>query len=159
MFARLYAAGLLSPDSSPDCLLPAFPGRLLSVVAARHALPALRRLLPATSFSRSVAICSCRSSRATNSSSLALCSRRLLFAACLSLLAICACRSVAVACLLTCCLLSALVVRGRFPSCVFDRKTKRSDKTCRKRGVLRCSWSVVRMKKGCLYVADSPFYF
>ena len=86
-------------------------------------------------------------------------SHRLLFAACLSLLAICACRSVAVACLLTCCLLSALVVRGRFLSCVFDRKTKRSDKTCRKRGVLRCSWSVVRMKKGCLYVVDSPFYF
>ena len=67
--------------------------------------------------------------------------------------------SLAVACLLTCCLLSALVVRGRFLSCVFDRKTKRSDKTCRKRGVLRCSWSVVRMKIGCLYVADSPFYF
>ena len=129
------------------------------VVRCRPSVPSLIARLPATSFSRSVVICSCRSSRATNSSSLALCSRRLLFAACLSLLAICACRSVAVACLLTCCLLSALVVRGRFLSCVFDRKTKRSDKTCRKRGVLRCSWSVVRMKKGCLYVADSPFYF
>lgn len=35
------------PDSSPDCLLPAFPGRLLSVVAARHVLPTLRRLLSA----------------------------------------------------------------------------------------------------------------
>lgn len=88
----------------PGCTLPVFcplthprlpattsPGRLLSVVAARHALPALRRLL---------------------------------FAACLSLLAICACRSVAVVCLLTCCPLSALVVRGRFPSCVFDRKNE-----------------------------------
>ena len=31
----------------PDCLLPAFPGRLLSVVAARHVLPTLRRLLSA----------------------------------------------------------------------------------------------------------------
>lgn len=149
------------PSSPADCF--SYP----SLAVARHLpgctlpvfCPLTHRPIACYHFSRSVVICSCRSSRATNSSSLALCSRRLLFAACLSLLAICACRSVAVACLLTCCLLSALVVRGRFLSCVFDRKTKRSDKTCRKRGVLRCSWSVVRMKKGCLYVADSPFYF
>ena len=51
-------------------------------------------------------------------------SHRLLFAACLSLLAICACRSVAVACLLTCCPQSALVVRGTFSSCVFNRKNE-----------------------------------
>lgn len=149
------------PSSPADCF--SYP----SLAVARHlpgcTLPAFcpltHRPIACYQLSRSVVICSCRSSRATNSSSLALCSRRLLFAACLSLLAICACHSLAVACLLTCCLLSALVVRGRFLSCVFDRKTKRSDKTCRKRGVLRCSWSVVRMKKGCLYVADSPFYF
>ena len=145
------------PSSPADCF--SYP----SLAVARHlpgcTLPAFCPLTHRPIACYQLFPVGCRSSRATNSSSLALCSRRLLFAACLSLLAICACHSLAVACLLTCCLLSALVVRGRFLSCVFDRKTKRSDKTCRKRGVLRCSWSVVRMKKGCLYVADSPFYF
>lgn len=175
------------PSSPADCF--SYP----SLAVARHLpgctlpvfCPLTHRPIACYHFSQSVAICSCRSSCATNSPSIALCLhrllpattspgrllsvvtarhalpalRRLLFAACLSLLAICACRSVAVVCLLTCYPLSALVVRGRFPSCVFNRKTKRSDKTCRKQGVLRCSWSVVRMKKGCLLRIDSPFYF